>query len=637
MVNAAGPGPKRRRAGAAPSPTTPDPIEIAMEAEATGRAPRGAAERVLVQHERLIRWQVANERAAFALRVLTAAAGLAAAVVLVAFVWSASQAHGLVVDPFLTPPSLAEDGMTGEAAATRLLDRLRDLETRSVTQRDQDSFANSWGGDLKVDIPKAGVSLDQVQRYLRATLGRETHITGEIARAANGLTVTVRAGDAPGVSFSGPAADLDRLLTLAAEDIYRRTQPYRWGVLMYDSGRFGEAEATFRQLLAQGSARDRAWAYNGWGVTLSWAGRPREAITLLRSAVAADPDGGQSHFNINTSMQRLGRDGEAYKARLIAIPLYVGRDSHGLSKATRGGVRLMMQGQNFQALGDYQAARSRFELATAAPTFRQSLLVRGYDATAVAALHQPSLARRLVSELVLPESTNGIGRQAWFEAVRARITADVEAEDWSRAAADIADGRRFAAGHADLLRYDESFLRPMQALAEARLGDLAAARGTIALTAADCDLCQRVRGIVAALASDGSAAHKAFAAARTLGGPLPFADLDEGRMMLERGDPGQAIARFAAANRLAPRFADPLAYWGEALLAKGDAKGAVKKFKAAAKLAPRWGRLHLKWGEALAKLGRADEARAKWRAAATMDLSAVDRARLNTLLAGRPA
>ncbi len=608
-----------------------------MEAEATGRAPRGAAERVLVQHERLIRWQVANERAAFALRVLTAAAGLAAAVVLVAFVWSASQAQGLVVDPFLTPPSLAEDGVTGEVVATRLLDRLRDLETRSVTQRDQDSFTNSWGGDLKVDIPKAGVSLDQVQRYLRATLGRETHITGEIARSPVGLTVTVRAGDAPGVSFSGPAAELDRLLALAADDIYRRTQPYRWGVLMYDSGRFAEAEATYRQSLMLGSTRDRAWAYNGYGATLNWAGRPREAITVLRSGIAADPENGQPYYNLNSSMQRLGRDGEAYKARLAAIPLYAGRDTHGLSRTTRVGTRLMMEGLNLLALGDYQGARRRFEDANAAPQFRQSLYVRSYDAAAAAGLHQPSLARRYIGELALPEPSNGIRRVAWFEAFRARIEADAVADDWPRAATDIAEARQFAARYPELAPYDLSYLTPMQALTEARLGDLTTARATLAPTAADCDLCQRVRGVVAALAGDGPTARKAFAAARTLGGPLPFADLDEGRMMLERGDPGQAISRFAAANRLAPRFADPPAYWGEALLAKGDAKGAVKNFKAAAKLAPRWGRLHLKWGEALAKLGRADEARAKWRAAATMDLSAVDRARLNTLLAGRPA
>ena len=627
MANATGKAAARRKRPD-PAPTTPDPIEIAMQAEASRKAPDSPARRVLLGHERLIRWQTANERAAFALRVLTAAAGLAVVAVLVVFVWSASQARGLVVEPFLTPPSLADDGITGEVAATRLLDRLRDLEARSVTQRDQASFANSWGGDLKVDIPKAGVSLDQVQRYLRATLGRETHITGEIAQLAGGLTVTVRAGNAPGVSFSGPTADLDRLLELAANDIYRRTQPYRWGVLMYDSGRYAEAETTFRQQLLQGSARDRSWAYNGYGVTLNYAGRPRDGILILRRAIAADPGQGQAYYNLNSSMQRLGRDGEAYKVRLVAIQLYAGRDTHGMSRRTRVGTRLMMEGQNFQALGDYTMARRRFDEAIAAPAFRQTLLVHGFDAAAVVGLHQPSLARHLIADLALPEPTNGILRIAWFEVFRARIQADAANADWSRAAADIAEARRFVAQYPDLAPYDLSYLTPMQALTEARRGDLAAARLTITPTATDCDLCQRVRGLLSARAGDLPAARSEFAAARVLAPHLPHADLDEGRMFLEQGDPGQAITRFAAANRLAPRFADTLAYWGEALLVQGDARGAARKFTDAAKLAPRWGRLHLKWGEALAKLGKTDEARAKWRAAATMDLSSADRAAL---------
>ena len=97
------------------------------------------------------------------------------------------------------------------------------------------------------------------------------------------------------------------------------------------------------------------------------------------------------------------------------------------------------------------------------------------------------------------------------------------------------------------------------------------------------------------------------------------------------------MANFRKAAELWPKWADPGAFWAEILLAQGDAAGATKKFAAASKLAPHWGRLHLKWGEALAKLGKADEARAKWRAASGMDLSAADRTRLTTLLAGRPA
>ena len=37
---------KRTRVKAELAPTTPDPIEIAMEAEASGKAPQGAANRV---------------------------------------------------------------------------------------------------------------------------------------------------------------------------------------------------------------------------------------------------------------------------------------------------------------------------------------------------------------------------------------------------------------------------------------------------------------------------------------------------------------------------------------------------------------------------------------------------------------
>ena len=42
------------------APTTPDPIEIAMEAEASGALPAGVAHRVLVRQEQLIGWQIAS-------------------------------------------------------------------------------------------------------------------------------------------------------------------------------------------------------------------------------------------------------------------------------------------------------------------------------------------------------------------------------------------------------------------------------------------------------------------------------------------------------------------------------------------------------------------------------------------------
>ena len=97
------------------APTTPDPIEIAMEAEASGEAPRGVAHRVLAKQEQLIGWQIASERAGFALKVLTGVAGVAVAGALAVMAWQASRADGVILDPFTVPPALAAEGKFKQA------------------------------------------------------------------------------------------------------------------------------------------------------------------------------------------------------------------------------------------------------------------------------------------------------------------------------------------------------------------------------------------------------------------------------------------------------------------------------------------------------------------------------------------
>ena len=51
---------KRARTRRERSPTTPDPIEIAMEAEAHDTSPDSPARRVLLKQEKLIGWQIAS-------------------------------------------------------------------------------------------------------------------------------------------------------------------------------------------------------------------------------------------------------------------------------------------------------------------------------------------------------------------------------------------------------------------------------------------------------------------------------------------------------------------------------------------------------------------------------------------------
>ena len=88
--------PRKARAPASPAPTTPDPIEIAMEAEAGDASPDSPARRVLLKQAELIdadlrhrRLQIAGERMSNLLKVGIGLAGLAVAIALGLMAWSA--------------------------------------------------------------------------------------------------------------------------------------------------------------------------------------------------------------------------------------------------------------------------------------------------------------------------------------------------------------------------------------------------------------------------------------------------------------------------------------------------------------------------------------------------------------------
>jgi tetratricopeptide (TPR) repeat protein len=100
---------------------------------------------------------------------------------------------------------------------------------------------------------------------------------------------------------------------------------------------------------------------------------------------------------------------------------------------------------------------------------------------------------------------------------------------------------------------------------------------------------------------------------------------DWGAMLLAKGDPDGAIAKFERAHDKGPHFADPLEMWGEALMAKNRSDLALTKFEEADRYAPRWARLHLKWGEALFYAGKPGEAKEQFAIAGGLDLSQSDK------------
>lgn len=170
---------------------------------------------------------------------------------------------------------------------------------------------------------------------------------------------------------------------------------------------------------------------------------------------------------------------------------------------------------------------------------------------------------------------------------------------------------------------------PWLALADAKSGDMNAARSVIAGTMADCYLCLRVRGEIDAMLRNGGGAEYWYLAAVKQAPSIPFAYADWGATLMREGKYDDAIAKFQIAKQKGPHFADPLEMWGEALIAKNRSDLALAKFSEAAKYAPNWGRLHLKWGEALLWSGKKADAKKQFDIAAHRDLSANDRATLS--------
>jgi tetratricopeptide (TPR) repeat protein len=177
------------------------------------------------------------------------------------------------------------------------------------------------------------------------------------------------------------------------------------------------------------------------------------------------------------------------------------------------------------------------------------------------------------------------------------------------------------------------WIHPLEALAMVKAGDAAGALSLIETTPADCYLCLRVRGQIAAQMHDWPAAERWFGEAARQAPSLPFAFAEWGEERLARGDADGALFELQLAHETAPLFADALELMGEALMRKGDYRHAVDKFRSADEAAPRWGRNHLRWGESLLRLGREREAKAQLETARRLNLDGSVRAELDAVLA----
>jgi tetratricopeptide (TPR) repeat protein len=613
--------PRVRRPAA---PTSSDPIDIAMEAAASGAAADSPAQRLLVKQERLVGWQIGAARAAIAGRLLVALGGMAVAVAVAALLWDARSADGIVVDAFAVPPDLATRGLSGEAVAAQVVDGLTTLAAETRSSFLERGVRDGTAAEVSVEIPGAGVSLGELQKTLRRWLGSETHIRGEVFRTPTGLAIRARAAGAAPIRVEGPEADFETLTLQVAKAAYGQADPVRYAAWVSDREGAEASLAFLRQAAnaAQPPARMAA-IHERMGYYMGLLGDPHAAAREARYALSLDPYSNRALSQLGGYEAGLGHQEASLKWRRQALKT-VGR-AQGFQVAPD------LDRASIAALtADFATAEAANLRASADPAQIRNNSGQNMTNRAgiLARLHRTSEAQAVLAA-VTPQQDDKVQRDV-RSVTLARFNQFFLAEDWSAALAmEPAVG---AFQPADPSARAAAIVTNNLAIAHARTGDIAGAQALIAAAAADCDRCVLTSAQIAAMAGRVPESDQLFARAAAMMPSFPQPHYEWGRARLARGDLAGALAEFRIAQKRQPHWADPFKLEGDALMAQGKAAEAQAAYARSAPLAPRWGGLQLAWGKALAKLGKLDQAKAKWAAAATMDLTPAERAELESAL-----
>src|SRR3569623_245146 len=130
------------------APATSDPVAVSLALAGASRARADAfledGRQHLQEQERHMGLKLWELRIGVFLRVATLIVGIAVATAVGRMVWEAAHSNGLLIEPFSVPPDLAARGLTGQAVAARMLDKLIIMQNGTESARPPQSYANNW-------------------------------------------------------------------------------------------------------------------------------------------------------------------------------------------------------------------------------------------------------------------------------------------------------------------------------------------------------------------------------------------------------------------------------------------------------------------------------------------------------------
>jgi hypothetical protein len=554
-------------------------------------------QRVLVRHqikhfdeERLLAIAAAkrkriSDRLRISLQFLLALIAAVAIIGFAALVWSAITDRGIVIDAAAVPADLAERGFTGEVIAKEILDRLAQIDASAKSARAPNTYANSWGGDIKLQIPETGVSIGELSRTLHERLGHATHVGCEVTHSGNEVSVSIRVGDEYAVESAGQEVDLKALVQDAATKIYARTQPYRYGYWLLVTGNTEGAAAVFRELAISGVAIDRIWALHGLALTSESI---RKGIAFDQQVLDLDPSFFLSRATMSEANFALGHDELGLSGAEAVIAAEERGTDSGLSHSGNIRIRARSTSDRQEALGDYLGLMAS-AAALADVAEGESNLLGAWRAKIRALIYLHDLAEATNAlELLRPAAGSSA---AWMPLLEAQLSA--ERGDWQAAIVDTERARTVFDALSE--RYREQapvYVYPLLAEAYAHAGRDAEADAVLAAIPADAYDGYRARGRVALLRRNYTRGETALIEAVREGPSIPRAYLDWGDLLAAKGDITGALMKYAEANRRGPHWADPLKAWGDLLARQGKTKEALAKYDQALKYAPNWKQLH---------------------------------------------
>ena len=548
--------------------------------------------------------------------------GVAQALLLVWAVWTATRSKSVVVEAFTVPPSFEARGLSGAVVAAQFLDRLQEIQRRgALNPTESTPIEDAWTHEIRVEVPETGISLGDVQKFLRSWLGHDVRISGAVVENDDALVLTVRGNGVPAQRVAGKAGELDTLITSAAERALGAARPLELLGYLESTSRHAEAAALAAPMLASATATEAPHILNMWGNALTGLGRWDEALDRYREAIRLSSDDApfeQNGYKLNEALalERLGREEEAYQTMIPVENSTHGTSSSAvLSRAWFDTVMIELR----RDAPDLHESLLAYARTTGSTHLLYEMLIASEDAIALASMHDIT-----GTELALEQAARGaVGPVDRIAAQQARSALAHGLGHDSEALADAQTALSLEEHTPERM-----LVSPPTACVAARYAESAGlpnvADAMLAKAGTFVD-CASAKSEIEAHRGAWDDAQRDFAAAVDLAPSLPMAYESWGEALAARGELGPAIEKYRAAHERGPHWADPVERWGEALAGQGQFQAAAQKYAEADTYAPNWGALHLHWGHALDKLGRHSQALKQFRAALELALSDSDK------------